>query len=48
LVKGSAGPLPVSPVVTSEPEEDLTLIPYGFTSLRVTIFPQAAPVGAKP
>jgi DUF1680 family protein len=48
LVMGSAGPLPMSPVLTREPEEDLTLIPYGCTNLRMTIFPQAAPVGAKP
>ncbi len=44
LVAGSAGPLPMSPVPTSAPEEDLTLIPYGCTNLRVTVFPQAAPV----
>jgi DUF1680 family protein len=43
LVDGSAGPLPMSPVSTSEPEEELTLIPYGCTNLRITIFPHAAP-----
>jgi len=45
LVAGSAGPLPQSPVRTNEPEEDLTLIPYGCTNLRVTVFPQAASGG---
>jgi len=40
LVNGSAGPLPVSPVSSSEPIETLTLIPYGGAKLRVTAFPQ--------
>jgi DUF1680 family protein len=39
LVAGSAGPLPPSPVRTQEPEKTLTLIPYGCTNLRVTVFP---------
>ncbi|HEX4947956.1 MAG TPA: beta-L-arabinofuranosidase domain-containing protein [Blastocatellia bacterium] len=39
LVNGSAGPLPVSPVKSNEPEETLTLIPYGSAKLRVTVFP---------
>ena len=43
LVAGSAGPLPASPAPTNEPEEDLTLIPYGCTDLRITVFPQVAP-----
>jgi len=40
LVEGSAGPLPQSPVESSEPLETLTLIPYGAAKLRVTAFPQ--------
>jgi hypothetical protein len=42
LVQASAGPLPVSPVTSSEPEETLSLIPYGSAKLRVTAFPYLA------
>jgi hypothetical protein len=39
MVDDSAGPLPVSPVTTREPEVSVTLIPYGAARLRITAFP---------
>jgi uncharacterized protein len=39
LVDDSAGPLPVSPVNSKQPVEELTLIPYGAAKLRITAFP---------
>ena len=42
LEKGAAAPPPQSPVASQEPLEDLTLIPYGCTDLRITEFPTLA------
>jgi hypothetical protein len=40
LEEGSAGTLPQSPVISAEPDEALTLVPYGAARLRVTVFPR--------
>jgi DUF1680 family protein len=39
LEKGAAAPPPSGPITRAEPLEDLTLIPYGCTDLRITEFP---------
>jgi hypothetical protein len=40
MVQNSAGPLPESPVQSEEPDQELILIPYGSTNLRITVFPK--------
>ncbi len=37
---GAANPLPQSPVADDQPEETITLIPYGAAKLRITAFPR--------
>ncbi|MBS1813646.1 MAG: glycoside hydrolase family 127 protein [Acidobacteria bacterium] len=40
---GVAQILPQSPVDTQQPEETITLVPYGAAKLRITAFPQCSP-----
>jgi len=37
---GAANPIPQSPVVSDQPEETITLIPYAAAKLRITAFPE--------
>jgi hypothetical protein len=43
IAKGAADPPPLSPVTSAAQVEQLTLIPYGWTDLRITEFPTLAP-----
>jgi hypothetical protein len=40
---GVANPVPQSPVLSNQPEETITLIPYAAAKLRITAFPQCMP-----
>ena len=40
---GAADPPPQSPVVSDQPEESITLIPYAAAKLRITAFPNSGP-----
>jgi DUF1680 family protein len=42
IEKGAAAPPPESPVTSAQPREELTLLPYGCTDLRITEFPRLA------
>ena len=39
LVKNTAGPVPPSPVKSSQPEQNITLVPMGCARLRVSVLP---------
>jgi len=43
IATGASAPPPSSPVSSAAPLEELTLIPYGCTDLRITEFPTLAP-----
>jgi hypothetical protein len=39
MEKSAAASPPASPVTSDEALEDLTLVPYGCTDLRIAVFP---------
>jgi hypothetical protein len=43
LDRNAAAPPPASPATSDAPFEDLTLVPYGCTDLRVTVLPTLGP-----
>ena len=46
--EGVATPVPQGPVASEQPEETITLIPYGAAKLRITAFPYTAPGPVRP
>ncbi len=45
MLGGIVGPLQDSPVISDEPEEEITLIPMGCARLRISVFPRIAQPG---
>ncbi|MGH9469245.1 MAG: hypothetical protein ACRD1N_02750 [Terriglobia bacterium] len=39
LVKNCAGPVPLSPARSAEPEREFTLVPMGCARLRISVMP---------